>query len=445
MRAEVVRNHSGDRQVFVGPEAEVRQDLLGAFPWLREKFGSYPPIEVLIVALERSQAFSARLTRSPLAKATRQEAGPDGADVERMMGGDRRRDELLAAAGFLASREADPWLYRRGLASGNTPQQAALLAVGLDPARYEAALGALLHAGDPLVKAEDDPDLQPVKFREVRAVTPDGEPFAAEVRRAAEAESVHRVRLGGKHSTGTMVSYDPELHDRLLLKPGGGGESPAKGADEAGTSQAAREAAFCAAMRVLGLQEYVPECHLLLLDERPYAALRMLGVAWRTLDEESRGDLGKAERALAPLRHDGTLHRLAAADLILGNTDRHANNVMIRGMDLRLIDHGSALAGKDFSPATDPDTFTPAYLRVGSKDFEKLPPDRKLAALPRLSPEPAAALGEWLRSIDGAQLATALRTYGVDPEPELARLRSLIGACRGMSPDLATNAAWVLP
>jgi hypothetical protein len=171
----------------------------------------------------------------------------------------------------------------------------------------------------------------------------------------------------------------------------------------------------------------------------------MLGVAWRTLDEESRGDLGKAERALAPLRHDGTLHKLAVLDAVAGNVDRHANNIMIRGMDLRLIDHGSAFAGKDFAPATDPDTFTPAYLRIGVPNFEKLAPDKKLAALPRLAPDQAAELGDWMKSIDGDRLATALRTFGIDPEPELGRLRSLIGACRGMSADLAVNCFWVLP
>ncbi len=290
----------------------------------------------------------------------------------------------------------------------------------------------------PLGKGGPDISASTVPHLPVVAVTPDGERFAALVRRGAW----HPVKLGGKHSAGTMVA-DVGEGGYILLKPGSGSQNPSAGDAESGASQAKREAAFWACAKALGLQAHVPEAHLLLLDGREYAAIRMLPLDYRTMNDLRQGDPNLPRRLYHLYRDE--IHRWAVMDYVLGQVDRNAGNEMSRGTDVQLIDGGSAFAGYGFDPARDPSTFVPHYLRAGAPgNFDDLDPEGKLEALPRLPAGRAAELGTWIAGIDPEALRSELVRYGIDPGPTLARLQRLREACAVMPADRAVDSAWTI-
>ena len=302
------------------------------------------------------------------------------------------------------------------------------------------ALEAILAAS--AMNKSEDPDIP----QEAVAVTEDGSGFAAAVQRAIAADRTEHVQLGGKHSAGSMVASDPDTDLRYLLKPGAGGQPPAAGANESGASQSKREAAFWAVAMHWGMGEDLPEAHLVLLDGREYAAMQLLGSEYKTALQFDRKDHGYVRRVFHMRRPDGTLHRWATLDYVLGNSDRHAQNIMLRGEEVQLIDHGSALAGAEFAPATDKFTFIPFYLRVlAPPDFSDWEPHEQLRHLPRLHPHQADEFGKWLHALDDKMLEETLHRYGIEAEPAVRRLKSVQAATGHSAPDLAILQAWVLP
>jgi hypothetical protein len=91
-------------------------------------------------------------------------------------------------------------------------------------------------------------------------------------------------------------------------------------------------------------------------------------------------------------------------DYVLGNPDRHSQNLMIDedGRTLRLIDHGSALAGQSFDPAHDENSFIPYYLRAwtGMKFAQIDDAPARLRQMPTAGIDGEKALARWLRDID---------------------------------------------
>lgn len=227
---------------------------------------------------------------------------------------------------------------------------------------------------------------------------------------------------------------------------GGASPGPQAGVNESGASQAKREAAFYAVAQAWGLAEYFPEAHLLLIGGREYAALKLLGTSYEDLNAVRAADPGAPRRLFLLFRPDGTLHKWAALDAILGNADRNAGNVMVRGDKVKLIDHGSAFAGTGFAPATDRNTFVPYYLRaLAPSNFSQLAPHDRLHALPRLSTAAEPAFRAWLEALDPEGLAATLHRYGIDAGPAVARLHALRASAGHMAADLAVNSFWTLP
>jgi hypothetical protein len=439
----VIEHYGGRRRQFEGRDQDVAGDLLQAYPFLLTKYGPHASVDLLVKALDRCQGYTAATTGGDLIlKSDRVAAGADESVVGDQLGGWHRFAAAFEAAAFLAGREEAMSPRDAMLAADEDVERAALIAYGMEPDGANlGALRAVQAAQGPLQKAEA---LQ-TALRAAPA-TPDAQAFAEAVQRALDAGAAFPVRLGGKHSAGSLLALDPKTQERFLLKPGSGKQSPAAGAREEGASQAKREAAAWAAAKVFGVQDVVPECHLVLLDGAEYAALRLLPFTFKSAIDLQQRDPGGVRRLFSLYLPGGSLHRWGAFDYAIGQTDRHAGNVMMRGAEVYLIDYGSAFAGPDFAPALDRLSFVPFYLRaLAPSDFAQMTDEAKMRALPRVHVAEAKRLDAWIQGIDEVQLGAALSRHGVDPKPTLDRLAKLRRDSGYTPTDLAVNVAWTIP
>jgi hypothetical protein len=102
------------------------------------------------------------------------------------------------------------------------------------------------------------------------------------------------------------------------------------------------------------------------------------------------------------------------------------------------------MAGTQFDPAHDKNSFTPFYLRAwATGKFSTLSPQDKLKVMPRLSREAEEQFRGWLDGLHAEDLDRVLLRYGVDPAAAKMRLARLkVTATQGPA-DLAVNRAWV--
>jgi GNAT superfamily N-acetyltransferase len=320
-------------------------------------------------------------------------------------------------------------------------EYAALDAYGLKLTEENlAALRGLVGSGS-LVKAEEEPVAAP---QAITPAHPDATEAAEEVRRGFEAGTFHIAKLNGKHSGGAMIGRDPQTQHLYLLKPGSGDNSPAAGVHEEDASQSRREVAFWYAADMLGLSEYLPRADLLYIDGQEMAAIRMLPLTFKNLGTALKQNPSLMPHCMRPYLYSGLIHKWAIMDWVLGNPDRHSQNLMLGDDDrtLRLIDHGSAMAGRSFDPAHDGNSFIPYYLRAWTgMRFSKLDDAQKARAMPTAGIDGAKAVERWLKDIDAKRFAAKLQTYGIDPEPMVERLEYI-----KMMPgpkDQAINKLWL--
>jgi hypothetical protein len=362
---------------------------------------------------------------------------------EDQLGMQPKFEAFLKAARFLAHTEPDYGLFRQALLSGLEVDAAALTSVGLpvDNKNKRAILAVVSLQDGKLVKAEH-------KTHEVQALMPDGIEVADGVRRGFSAETDQDLHLGGKHSKGTLMVRDPETGMMYLLKPGSGKQSPASGAREEGANQSRREAAFWHVADALGLGNRVPRADLLLIDGQEVAALHLLPFSWKNLEKLKFEDVGLPHKALEKYRHTGELHKWAVMDYILGNPDRHGQNLMVGpekdNFPVALIDHGSAFAGPSFDPARDKNSFIPYYLRAWKGDaWHDLLPEQRLRAMPSLNKDSDEQLRTWLEGVHGGDLEQVLARYGIDPQPSLDRLVKIRKLLTAPSVSQAINQLWL--
>lgn len=362
---------------------------------------------------------------------------------EDQLGMQPKFEAFLKAAKFLAHTEPDYGLFRQALLSGLEVDAAALTSVGLptDSKNKRAILAVVSLQDGKLIKSAH-------KTHEVQALMPDGSEVADGVRRGFAAETDQDLHLGGKHSKGTLMVRDPETGMMYLLKPGSGKQSPASGAREEGANQSRREAAFWHVADAMGLGNRVPRADLLLIDGHEVAALHLLPFSWKNLEKLKFEDVGLPHKALEKYRHTGELHKWAVMDYVLGNPDRHGQNLMVGpekdGFPVALIDHGSAFAGPSFDPARDKNSFIPYYLRAWKGDaWHDLQPSQRLRAMPSLNEDSDEQLRKWLEGIHGGDLEQVLARYGIDPQPSLERLAKIRRLLTEPSVSQAINQLWL--
>lgn len=285
-----------------------------------------------------------------------------------------------------------------------------------------------------------------VQIKHIEPGIPESQETADAIRRAIDDGQAKHVDLGGKHSKGSMIAKDPKTGGIWLLKPGAGGPGPAAGVQEEYASQSRREAAFYKIAELWNLENSVPRADLLIMDGREVAAIRMLPFTFKGLERRREDDPNLPRHALAHYRDQGLLHKWAVLDFVLGNPDRHGDNLMIDEDDktLGLIDHGSAFAGDHFDPAFDKYSFVPFYLRAWNPDsFNRVSPSEKLKRMPTVSNQIKQELRAWLDGLHADALQGTLERYGIDPQSSVKRLAKLKVMASRMAVDDAINRLWV--
>lgn len=210
---------------------------------------------------------------------------------------------------------------------------------------------------------------------------------------------------------------------------------PAAGAREEKANPSRREAAAWQVARLMELGDVVPRADLIELDGKEVAAIRLLDPTFKPLDEQNKAKEQLAAEVLAPYLADTRLHKWAVFDWVIGNPDRHGQNLLVdeKGR-VALIDHGSAFCGPRYSPSTDKSSFIPYYLRAwGPLDFMQHDPQERMKFMPVLTRDLDAELRAWLESIDPLKLGHTIHRYGIDPKPALTRLQVLRDARGSLS------------
>jgi hypothetical protein len=272
----------------------------------------------------------------------------------------------------------------------------------------------------------------------------DGEATADALRRAFTAGQVYLVNLGGKHSKGSMVAEDPQTRQRYMIKPGDGKNSVAAGVKDSLLSQSKREAIFYKASEFFGLDSYLPATDLLIIDDHEVAVYELLPKTFENLGTAYTDKSYQLPLTLQPFLQSGVLHQWAVMDYVLGNPDRHSQNLMVNKVtkQIYLIDHGSALAGEHFNPSADKNSYIPFYLRAwSSRQFATLTPNQRIHFMPRTGTSGLLTLTGWLMALDPQKLWDLLANMGVeDPDIYVNRLKGLQSAQD--QKDEAINKAW---
>jgi hypothetical protein len=363
---------------LLGAPAQITDldSLRAAFPWVDR----YHPntLQEGLAALQRTCG-SLILGQPPLAKAE-----PDIA--------------LPAPSAFEAAR----WLF--GATADPAAERQALVAAGGDSVK-----AALVAAGHP-----DTPDnrrsvsawmravaRKPAELGQIDAKTATGdEPAAAEVDEAARSGAIRRA------ARDVLVAQGPA--GAWLLRP---------------TDRAGRGAAFWEVARSWGLGHFVPQACAVTLDGEPYLAERPTPSRYSPLD--SREGRNAPRMALLAALSDGSLHRLAILDYVLGNPDRHAGTVLVddRGGVLLAKNEGSLGAFE-----VSPEVFRPAYMTAWGRWPEVGAAESALAA--------------WLTGLRDEVLRSACAKRGIDFGPCLVRLERLRAEAARIGANEAIRQAW---
>jgi len=356
--------------------------------------------------------------------------------LELRLGMSHQLKTLCQAAKFVTGKAVDPDVLRAKLKVHNeNPTKAVLDASGMGLSRAEELLSVAN-----MFRVQKTEGI--TKPRNILPAYPDCKEMADEVRQAYAQDKVKPVNLKGAHTKG-MALAELDDHRYVLLKPGTHQPSPAMGVDDTNSSQSRREAAFYAVAAMLGLQDDLPETHLLYVDGQEVAVTNMLPSDWEPMDQLLQKDPGFARKTLDRYRTDGRLFRWSVLDYMLGNPDSHGNNMLTKDGQVKLIDHGSAFAGDNFNPANDQSSFVPFYLRAWAPEekWPELRGDQKLAFMPVANSTVDAGLRQFVHTIDRGELQELLQDWHIDPTAVLKRLDHLRAIQGNLS--LGINKLWV--
>lgn len=261
--------------------------------------------------------------------------------------------------------------------------------------------------------------------RDILAPHSDGKKTEAALVRGMEAALVRPVKFNGKHSKGMAIIKDPQDGKKYLIKPGSGNLSPSAGVSEEKGSQSSREVAFAKIAKLIGLDKFVADAEIVMVDEMECAALDLLAGSYEGMDKRKKDQ--DPQDIFRSYYQDGSLFKWAVLDEILANSDRHAGNIMVNDEGtVKLIDHGSAFAGSSFNPSGDPKSFIPYYLRAFTSDsFHTMEPDERYDAMPQATKLLSDMIGNWIESFDEGRITGIMKEYGLNPTFVIDRIKFL--------------------
>jgi len=298
---------------------------------------------------------------------------------------------------------------------------------------------AKLPPKDSLRKAEAPVGLSVVPLR------PRDDGLAVELSHAWNNKQVKPVKLDGKYSQGSKLI---QANGKTYLLKG----EPLKQTGEDGESTPAqREAAFpemAVAMLERGdalAKSFIPAA-LLLAGNHVYAAMEWKGGEdICTLDQLYRHNHADSQKVMADKLATGDLHKIACIDYVLGNPDRHGNNIMTDGKDIWFIDHAGAFV--DILDPTNGKTFVPFYLRVNvppKVNFSELSQAQKLNAMSQPSlPSAGDDIRAFLWACPIEKVVEIGKGFGIGPQPIWRRFERVLNAVKGENPAIAINRLWV--
>lgn len=334
--------------------------------------------------------------------------------IEDHLGKNAKQDAIIEAAEFLSGMPLDMAAFASAYLETGDEVQAAIQAAKL-PEGSEEAIQAVI-------------DLQELNKSDTQyhvvGLTPTSKDMALEIQNAIDEGKIETIKLGGKHSKGSLL-VEGEDHF-YLLKSGSGKLSPAAGIRDEKASASKREAAFYRVARSWGIKE-LPRTELISVNGREFAAIQMLGVDWQNLARASKDNPTLPQKVLKPYLESGQLFKWAVLDAVLGSADRHSNNIMVSGKgEVALIDHGTTFSAESFNPS-EKNSFIPGYLRAFSlgKKWHAMTSEEKFKAMPKLPEEKDRELAAWIQSIDPKDLQATIAAYGINPGPSLKRLEWL--------------------
>jgi hypothetical protein len=361
--------------------------------------------------------------------------------LSHMLGYSNQLQIMCQAARFLSGKETD---FKKltdalGQYDGNL-KMAVLAAHGIDvsPGNVKAL--------DSVSRIQDmSKSIALGEKYKVSPTHPESEETAKEIQNSIDNGHIQKIKLSGKHSSGSLlVKTDNEM---WLLKPGSGGTSPALGVKEEQATQSERETAYWHIANVIGLGHSIPQSELITVNSKQYAAIKMLPLDWRNLESLKPQEPNIGRIALEPYRISGELFKWAILDYVLGNTDRHSMNLMVSpkedGYKVALIDHGSAFAGFSFNPGQDKNSWVPYYLRVWSNgNWSELTQEEKIKSLPKASATKEQEIFHWLLGINPDSIAAVMQRYGIEAGPSVSRLNQ-VKSCKGAI-DKHIGELWVI-
>lgn len=442
MKIHVFDLFANETFVYEGEPRQVEIYLRRAYPWLNEKINP-GHLGACIDELNDAQHLDCEL-EDPRAELPEYESGIvlkseievdtalDAFDLNDLLENGVAAQpttmlKLVDAARWMAKTEKSPEIgtLTKNLENCSSLEEAALktydIVVTPDSIRTLQSVSKSI-----LYKTENEAVDPP---NTIYSVYPDGQATVDALKRAFQAEQVYVVNLGGKHSKGSMVAEDPQTRQRYMLKPGDGRNSKAAGVNDSPISQSKREAIFYKASEFFGLDAYLPATDLVLVDSHEIAVYELLPKSFDNLGTAFDDKAYQISLTLQPFLQNGVLHKWAVMDYVLGNPDRHSQNIMVNKStkQIYLIDHGSALAGKHFDPAHDSSSFIPYYLRAwSSRQFSAMTPGQRVHFMPRAGTSGLLELTEWITNLDTSALKNLLSSLGVaDPQPYVNRLESI--------------------
>lgn len=344
--------------------------------------------------------------------------------ASRLAGGGIESTPEFSAARFMANNIViSPENLRLAiLCYENDLEMAALFAYGLPRTEENRAILQSVMSLQNVDLSKSEINIAAIP-RLIEMVYPESENYTKAIQRGFASGNYRSISLNGKHSKGTAVVFDPKDRHKYLLKPGSGKLSPSAGVREQEVNQSRREVAFYYIAKYMGLNQFLPHADLINVDGEEVAAMELVPSKFKNLNYRRRESGMSSKIIFETYVKDSTLYKWAFIDMVLGNPDRHAGNVLVDTEgNVKLIDHGTSFAGFSFNPAVDNKSFIPTYLRFGAPgDWQLMSAEEKYSHMPHPTKEMAETVSMWIDYLKVEPMVEIMERYGIIPDAIVAR------------------------